>query len=252
MSAFPTGLSRNWQSKNSAGKKSANRRKKDIESLSPASSLDGGLADEDAIGEAPPVDLRKGRNSKRANDVRVDVLISFIQTDPRQYQLIGMSTDEEVNSVPRKSRPVSAGDSHLAARSSKAKANTLVSKRAKRELSSGDEVTTIAYGRLQMLTHCKVKRASSDDVTAAPSNNEVPRFARPGWVTRFLPTLCHRLASAKDPWNIGAGTDTLVVIQGVFEKAYPDSGYNVTFKSKVYLMVRCIDVLTNLLMPHAY
>jgi hypothetical protein len=63
-------------------------------------------------------------------------------------------------------------------------------------------------------------------------------FARAGWVTRFLPTLCHRLSGSLDPWDIGDGADILVVIQGVFDKAYPDSGYEVTFGDKVYLKVQ--------------
>lgn len=78
---------------------------------------------------------------------------------------------------------------------------------------------------------------SSDDITSTASESEIPRFAQPGWVARFLPTLFHRLSGALDPWDIGDGADTLSVIQGVFDKAYPGSGYKVTFRSRVYLMV---------------
>ena len=100
------------------------------------------------------------------------------------------------------------------------------------------------------LTRSKVKcepstLASSDDVALTASESEIPRFAQSGWVARFLPTLCHRLSGALDPWDIGDGADVLFVIQGVFDKAYPDSGYKVTFRSKVYLMVR--HFFTNIL-----
>lgn len=126
------------------------------------------------------------------------------------------------------------------------KTNGLAQKAVKRESPLGADKVTIpvyAYQVPTTLTHSKVKREPSstdrpqDNVN---SNDGLPLFARAGWATRFLPTLCHRLSNAMDPWDIGDGTDILVVIQGVFDKAYPDSGYNVAFGSKIYSMVCCL------------
>jgi hypothetical protein len=90
---------------------------------------------------------------------------------------------------------------------------------------------------------CEPSIPSSSDselevtVTATSASDGLPSFAQAGWATRFIPTLGHCLASALNPWDIGNGTDILVVIQGVLEKAYPSSSYQVKFGDKVYLMV---------------
>jgi hypothetical protein len=108
-----------------------------------------------------------------------------------------------------------------------------------------DESTTT---NSESLTHSKVKRESSqDDIANSSGSNEgIPLFARAGWAARFLPTLCHRLSNARDPWDIGSGADILVVLQGVFDKAYPGSGYKIEYGSKVYRMVRCLKLLFRL------
>jgi LysM repeat protein len=96
----------------------------------------------------------------------------------------------------------------------------------------------------------KIKReisvTSSDDevtiVVPSTTNSDdfafLPAFARAGWLTRFLPTLNHRLAHALDPWDIGNGVDILVVFQGVLDKAFPGTTYKVQHNDKVYAMVR--------------
>jgi hypothetical protein len=98
---------------------------------------------------------------------------------------------------------------------------------------SADESTTT-----NSLTHSKVKHESSqDDIANSSGSDGLPSFARAGWAARFLPTLCHRLSNARDPWDIGNGADMLVVLQAVFDKAYPESGYKIEYGSKVYSMV---------------
>lgn len=80
MSAFPSGLSRGWQPKNSAGKKPTGSQKKDVQSSTSASSHEcDGLADDDAPDEAPPADLYgKERSLERTYKVRVDFQFAFL------------------------------------------------------------------------------------------------------------------------------------------------------------------------------
>jgi hypothetical protein len=97
---------------------------------------------------------------------------------------------------------------------------------------------------VKLLVPAKVKcelstlSSSDDEVTVtATSKKGLPTFTRSTWSTCFLPTLSHLLASLLDPWDIGNGVDIIVIIQGILDKAYPGSRYQVKFGDKIYSMV---------------
>jgi hypothetical protein len=96
----------------------------------------------------------------------------------------------------------------------------------------------------KLLVPAKVKHelstlsSSDDEVTVtATSKKGLPMFAWSAWSTRFLPTLSHLLASSLDPWDIRNGIDIIIIIQGILDKAYPGSRYQVKFGDKIYSMV---------------
>ncbi|KAH9989674.1 hypothetical protein BJV74DRAFT_796107 [Russula compacta] len=62
-------------------------------------------------------------------------------------------------------------------------------------------------------------------------------FTQSHWVTCFISTLTNCLASALDLWDIGGGADIIVVFQGVVDKVYLDSHYQVKFGDKIYSML---------------
>lgn len=98
----------------------------------------------------------------------------------------------------------------------------------------------------ERVKHCEPSVLSSrnEEVTisaTASNDSDVSTFSQAGWKTCFIPTLNHCLASASNPWDIGSGVDIIVVIQGIIDKVYPDSGYRVKFGDKIYLKVRRIN-----------
>ena len=147
------------------------------------------------------------------------------------YQFIHLSSGDEGESVTTKSHPKPTALSHknttaTAAKQSqkKVKGDVLGSPKIKCEISvtsSDDKITIVA-----------LSTTNSDDFIFLPA------FARAGWLTRFLPTLNHRLARTLDPWDIGDGVDILVIFQGVLDKAFPGTTYKVRHNDKIYAMVR--------------
>jgi hypothetical protein len=102
-SAFPSGISHNWQpktpppkslAKNSAGKKAQ------LLSSSPTLEHDGGLADEDVSAEVPPDDLPgRVRNLERTNDVRITNNVQFFFS-VLIYNNISLSTSQVTRKKP--------------------------------------------------------------------------------------------------------------------------------------------------------
>jgi hypothetical protein len=142
---------------------------------------------------------------------------------------------------------LSSADEEEEHASSNAHAKSLHKHRATQPSTATQSAVESSKSKAKLSVTTQVKRnpfivsSSDDEFTGATpvnsGNGPLPAFARSGWTTRFLPTLVHCLASASDPWDIGNGVDIIVVIQGVLDKAYPNSGYRVKYGDKVYSMV---------------
>jgi hypothetical protein len=83
--------------------------------------------------------------------------------------------------------------------------------------------------------------ANSASSGSADDIGGLPEFARAAWVTRFLPTLYHRLGSALKPFGLANEKEDMVqVVQKVVDYVYPHSGYSVKHGDKIFTMVSVV------------